>query len=98
MRSHIQRSPRSHSRQGRGGGDASVRANLTAIESLEARVLLSSVSFTGGGDGVSWTDPANWSTGQLPQSADDVSISAKQFTVIQLASGTQTVHSVNTLN
>ena len=39
------------------------RPSRGSVERLERRVLLSAVSFTGNGDGVSWADPNNWSTG-----------------------------------
>src|SRR5579884_4088874 len=68
------------------------------IESLERRVLLSTVSFTGNGDGTSWTDPNNWSTGALPQPADDVVISESDNRVITLGSGAQSVNSILTLS
>jgi len=63
-----------------------------AVEILEPRRLLS-VSWTGGGDRVNWTDPANWG-GQLPAASDDVIINAAGNPTIQLASGTQTIHSL----
>ena len=46
----------------------------SAVELLEERRLLSSVVWTGNGDGMSWTDPQNWSHRQLPGPADDVTI------------------------
>ncbi len=36
-------------------------------------MLLSAVSWTGGGDGHNWDDPLNWNTGQ-PGAGDDVTI------------------------
>ena len=54
------------------------RANrivLYRAELLEARFLLSTVSWDGGGDGVSWNDPRNWSNDSLPTASDDVVIS-----------------------
>src|SRR5436305_768373 len=55
-----------------GQGRRTWRAARHAMEALESRVLLSAVAWTGGGDGVNWTDPANWSGGALPGAADDV--------------------------
>ena len=66
--------------------------NQYAVEILEPRRLLS-VSWTGGGDRVNWTDPANWG-GQLPAASDDVIINIPGNPTIQLASGTQTIHSL----
>ncbi|HQY88949.1 MAG TPA: hypothetical protein PK402_09830, partial [Tepidisphaeraceae bacterium] len=44
------------------------------IESLELRRLLAAVGFDGGGDGVNWNDPLNWSNNALPTSNDDVTL------------------------
>ncbi|MEM6314157.1 MAG: hypothetical protein AAF743_08715, partial [Planctomycetota bacterium] len=44
------------------------------IEKLEARRLLTTLSWDGGGDGVNWTDPLNWSEDRLPEASDDVVI------------------------
>jgi hypothetical protein len=41
---------------------------------LESRTLLSTVSWDGGGDGVHWSDPANWSGDALPGPNDAVLI------------------------
>lgn len=43
---------------------------------------------------MNWTDPANWG-GQLPGPSDDVVINAPGTPTIQLASDTQTIHSLN---
>ena len=43
---------------------------------------------------MNWTDPANWG-GQLPGPSDDVVINAAGSPTIQLASGTPTIHSLN---
>ena len=43
-----------------------VRSRRLQIEPLEDRVMLSVVSWTGHGDAVSWTDPANWNSGHVP--------------------------------
>src|SRR5262249_36506902 len=44
-----------------------------AIEALE-RIIVLSTSWTGAGDGTSWSDPKNWSTGKEPGQNDDVVI------------------------
>ncbi len=47
------------------------------LERLEARRVLTTVSWDGGGDGSSWSDVANWDAGgidQLPSNGDDVVI------------------------
>ena len=43
------------------------------VESLEPRLLLSAVTYTGTLNG-SWNSAANWSTGMVPQAGDDVVI------------------------
>jgi hypothetical protein len=57
-------------------------------EPLESRTLLS-INWTGGGDGTSWNDKANWG-GTLPAAADDVVIPAG-FNVVH-STGTDTIH------
>ena len=66
------------------------------VESLEPRTLLSSVAWDGGGDGVHWTDPLNWSSDVLPGANDDVTIGSA-FTVesagnVSIKSVTSTGH------
>ncbi len=41
---------------------------------LGANAFASSKSWTGGGDGVSWSDKNNWSGGLVPDSSSDVTI------------------------
>ncbi|HZZ77970.1 MAG TPA: hypothetical protein VFE62_05610, partial [Gemmataceae bacterium] len=50
-----------------------------------------SITWTGGGDGTSWNDKANWG-GTLPGAADDVVIPAG-FNVT-LSTGSDTIHSL----
>ncbi|HJT36519.1 MAG TPA: hypothetical protein VJ783_31135, partial [Pirellulales bacterium] len=59
-------------------------------ESLETRTLLS-ITWTGGGDGISWNDAANWG-GTLPGANDNVVIPAG-FTVVH-STGSDTIHSL----
>jgi hypothetical protein len=54
------------------------------------------VSWTGGGDGTSWTDPNNWSGDAVPGPTNDVTINGATNPTIVLASGTQSVHSLTT--
>ena len=61
-------------------------ASRWVAEQLESRVLLSAVAWTGGGDGLNWTDPSNWSAHALPGPADDVTINAAAGLTIQLQS------------
>jgi hypothetical protein len=68
------------------------------LEWLEDRLTPDAVSWTGGGDGVNWGDARNWSTAtRLPGPADDVTIDAPG-TVILHASGSDSVHSLNSEN
>lgn len=47
---------------------------VAAAERLEERLLLSAVSWDGGGGNLDWNNALNWSTDQLPGGADDVTI------------------------
>jgi len=72
-----------------------VRSSVRFVcESVESRVLLAAVNWTGGGDGVNWTNAANWSSNpSLPGPADDVTISVAANPTISLT-GTQTINSL----
>src|SRR5262249_27506536 len=74
---------------------AEIRSFLTKTEQLEGRSLLSAVSWVGHGDGHSWTDAANWSTGTIPASNDDVTIDAAAGTAIQGPSAQTSINSLN---
>ena len=50
-------------------------------ENLETRELLVAAMWDGGGDGVHWSDPLNWSGDTLPGSADDVTIDLGSNTI-----------------
>jgi hypothetical protein len=65
-----------------------------AIEALEFRTLLSNVSWTGQGDGTSWTDASNWSDDRVPGASDDVTIDLSGDPTIQITSGDQSIHSL----
>ncbi len=68
-----------------------------AVESLERRILLTAVQWDGGGDGSSWSDPANWENNQLPAPDADIIIDLPdsdptiRFTS---AAGNQSVHNI----
>jgi RHS repeat-associated protein len=64
-------------------------------EVLESRRMLSTVAWTGAGDGVNWTDPNNWSTHALPGSGDDAVINTSGGAIT--LNGTETVRSLNTV-
>ncbi|MDB5386304.1 MAG: repeat-containing protein, partial [Planctomycetaceae bacterium] len=69
----------------------------TQIEALEHRVYLSAVSWDGGGDGVHWSDPLNWSSNALPGATDDVTINFGNATVSH-DSGNDSIHSLTSAN
>ena len=56
--------------------------------------MLATVTWTGAGDGINWSNVANWSTGALPGSADDVVINSATSTILH-ASGNDTIHSLS---
>src|SRR5438034_1123617 len=57
-----------------------------ACEALERRRLLAAVNWDGGGDGVTWNDPINWSNNSLPGASDDVSLPAGGLVVLATSS------------
>lgn len=65
----------------------------THFETLEQRALLAAVTWDGGGNGVDWSDPLNWSTNALPGAADDVTIDAPA--TVRHTSGFSTVRSLD---
>ena len=66
----------------------------STCEHLEQRHLLAAVSWDGGGNGTSWTDPLNWSTNALPGVDDDVTIDVVSNPTITLSTGTQAIRSL----
>src|SRR5688572_14382897 len=73
------------------------RTGRNRVEPLESRRLLAAVSWDGGGDGLNWTDPINWSTNALPGPADDVTIDVPGSPTIRYWGGVQpdTINSLN---
>lgn len=53
-------------------------------EQLETRILLSTIHWDGGGDGLNWSDPLNWDTDVLPAAADDVILDVAENPIIRL--------------
>ena len=53
-------------------------------EALEGRVMLTAVSWDGGGDGANWSDAINWSGNALPGTDDDVTIDIAGNAVVTL--------------
>ena len=71
-------------------------AHATNKVVLLLNTTLGPVSWDGGGDGINWTDPLNWSGNALPGAADDVVISLPSSNpTIQLASGSQSIKSLS---
>lgn len=64
------------------------------IEPLEDRSLLSAVSWDGGGNGTSWSDPLNWSGNVLPTTNDDVTINAPGAVAVTLIGNSRTLHTL----
>src|SRR5208337_1676905 len=64
-----------------------------AIEVLERRLVMSAVSWTGGGNNFNWNNPANWSTNTVPDASDDVTIDVANNPTI-IYNGTSTIHSL----
>ncbi|MGD9721698.1 MAG: beta strand repeat-containing protein [Pirellulales bacterium] len=64
------------------------------LEALESRRVLAPVSWDGGGDGINWSSPNNWSTNSLPTSADDVTINVVGTLTVIHASGSDTIRSL----
>ena len=72
-----------------------VRLRRYAVEALEDRMMLSTVSWTGGGGDNLWTDAKNWNTGAVPAAGDDVAIIISGTTPsIHISSGSQSVNSL----
>ncbi len=72
-----------------------LRAVRLTIDGLEARTLLSAVSWTGKGDGTSWTDASNWSDDAVPGASDNVTINLSGNPTIAITSGSQSVNSIS---
>ncbi len=71
------------------------RAVHWTVDILEPRTLLSNVSWTGQGDGTTWTDASNWSNDAVPGPSDNVAISKSGNPTIAISSGTQSVNSIS---
>src|SRR6185437_15144851 len=52
-----------------------------AIEPLEPRRLLATITWNGAGDGTTWTNGSNWVGGQVPGSSDSAVIGASSTTI-----------------
>jgi hypothetical protein len=65
------------------------------LESLEQRIVLSTVSWNGSGGNFDWNTPQNWSGDVVPGPGDDVTIDygANDFTVVH-STGNDAIHSL----
>ncbi len=67
---------------------------LLCLEPLETRTLLSSVYWTGDGDGTNWSEAANWSDGEVPGQGDFAVIDDGDPTVVVGAGVNASVNSL----
>jgi hypothetical protein len=66
------------------------------MEQLEDRRVLAAVAWTGAGGNLLWSNPANWSTGELPGIEDDVTIDAPgDVTIVYDHSDATTINSLS---
>lgn len=74
----------------------SVSAAVAGLVALAGLASAANVTWTGGGDGVTWTNPANWSSNPaLPGPADDVTINVAGTPTITL-NANASIRSLNT--
>ncbi|MDB5291790.1 MAG: tandem-95 repeat protein [Phycisphaerales bacterium] len=87
--------------QGRGRAPSAVgrvnRATRYAVEALERRTLLTAVSWIGTMSG-DFASATNWSTGQVPTAADDVTINVAPGIVVTHSTGNDAVNSLTSNN
>jgi hypothetical protein len=81
-------------RRSRGQSRYATAVDTPALEFLETRPLLSTVTWDGGGDGSSWSDPLNWSADVLPAGGDDVVIASPAPLTVNYTSGATGVRSL----
>jgi hypothetical protein len=65
------------------------------LEGLESRLVLSTITWSGAGDGTTFSSGANWNGGVAPGSGDDAQIAISGFNDIQLPAGGVTLHSLS---
>ncbi len=78
----------------RHGGRARFRARQPRFETMEVRILLSAVFWTGTAGDNNWDTPSNWSTDAVPGSSDDVAINVAAD-VVHPENVVDTVNSLN---
>lgn len=66
---------------------------FTLLLLIPAAVLAQEITWTGGGDGVSWSNPANWNENRVPGQEDDVIINLDGTYTIE-KSGNITINSL----
>lgn len=67
------------------------------LDPLEPRSMFAAITWTGGGDGQSWTNPANWSSNSVPTANDDVTIGRVngRVPIVNVAPPRQEVRTLN---
>ncbi|PQO40825.1 hypothetical protein, partial [Blastopirellula marina] len=65
-----------------------------SLEILEDRKMLATITWDGGGEDHSWSNPLNWSNDQLPSIADDVTIDVEGSVTIEYNAGSASVQSL----
>ncbi len=82
----------------------SIRARVTpkrkpsfrpTLEGLESRLVLSTITWSGAGNGTTFSSGANWNGGVAPGSGDDAQITISGFSDIQLPAAGITLHSLS---
>jgi predicted outer membrane repeat protein len=73
-------------------GNARIVDGAVDMGANEAVVV--AVTWTGNGDGINWSDPANWSTGAVPTPNDSVSIGSG-FNTIDVSAGDFSAYAIS---
>ena len=83
----------------RSGRQSSAPITIAAqVQSLENRMLLSAVAWTGGGGDMQWNNAANWSGNATPGATDDVTIGNVSSSPITVSGADVSIHSLNSSN
>ncbi len=65
-----------------------------SVEALESRLVLSTITWSGSGDGTNWNTATNWVGNKVPGSSDDAVINVASGVTIQLPAGGISVDSL----
>ncbi len=68
-----------------------------AVATATITIIRPPISWTGNGDGTSWSDPANWLGNSVPIATDDVliNVASNQPVIFDASAGNKTVHSLS---